>query len=322
MRRHNQILALVLVVQIALSVVVFWPRSAATSEGEPLFPDLESDAIAALTITDDQGSSIRLRKSSGEWTAPDADDYPAQGSKIEPVLEEIIGLDTGRLVTRTDSSHKRLQVAEEDFVRRVVLETKDGTRHTLYLGSSPSYGATHFRLEGQSEVYLTDDLTAAKVGANAAAWIDTAYFSIEQEKLTQVTLENENGAFVFTKSADNGWTMDGLEEGEEVNSNKISTVINKVSSIAMIRPLGAEEKESYGTDVPTATVTLEAGDQTVTLRVGSQDPDDNSYVIKTSESPYYVRVSKYVVQELVESGREDFIQPPPTPTPEGESDTD
>jgi hypothetical protein len=74
-------------------------------------------------------------------------------------------------------------------------------------------------------------------------------------------------------------------------------------------------------DEPSAVATIETADRTVTLRIGAQDPEDNSYVAISSESPYYVRVAEFSVQNLVENAREDFLEVPTTPTPEGESDT-
>ncbi len=77
-------------------------------------------------------------------------------------------------------------------------------------------------------------------------------------------------------------------------------------------------------DNPIAVVTLrtqseEEGTKNYTLRVGAKDPEDNSYVVISSESPYYARVSEFAVQRFVEAVREDFLELPPTPeaTPEG-----
>jgi hypothetical protein len=96
-------------------------------------------------------------------------------------------------------------------------------------------------------------------------------------------------------------------------------LIQQAASVNMVRPLGKEEQAVYGMDEPNAVVTLEADDKTITLRVGAKDPADNSYVVTSSESPYYVRVSAYSLKNLVENTRHDFLQKPPTPTP-GKSD--
>jgi len=325
MKRHNQILAAVLVVQIILSVVVFWPRSAASAEREPLFPDLEADDIVALTITEPEGKSVTLQQVEEDWILPDADDYPAQASKVTPLLEKIVGLTTGRLVTRTDASHKRLQVATDDFARRIDFETTDGETHSLYLGSSPSYGAIHFRVEGQSEVYLASDINTYEVGATAASWVDTTYLNIPQGDVTAVTLENRNGQFAFVKegAGEEGggtWTMEGLTADEMLDGGKVDALLRQAGLVNLIESLGKEDQPEYGMDEPGAVVTLSTGEKTVTLRVGAKDPDDNSYVVTSSESPYYVRVAEYSVKELVENAREDFLRQEPTPTPEANLD--
>jgi hypothetical protein len=316
MKWHNQILTGILVIQIILGVVVFWPKSAATGASESLFPELAADDIVALNITDADDNSIQLRKVGDDWVLPDADDYPAQADKITPLLDKIMGLATGRLVTRTDASYKRLQVAPNDFMRRIDFETADGTKYTLYLGSSPQYGATHFRVDGQSETYLTNELSTWDTNATAASWVDTAYLSVPEDDITKMTLENANGPFTFTKDDEGAWTMDGLAADETLDETKVTDSIRRAASVNMTSPLGQEEKASYGMERPNAVVTLETEDKTVTLRVGAKDPDDNSYIVTSSESPYYVRVSEYSVKDLVEKTRDDFLQLPPTPTPE------
>jgi len=326
MKRHNQILASILVIQVVLSVVVFWPRSAATGQSGPVFPDLEAENIVALTIADADGKSIALRKVTGNgstelaevWVLPDADDYPAQADKITPLLEDIVGLTTGRLVTRTDASHKQLQVAPNDFQRRIEFETNDGKKRAFYLGSSPSYGATHFRVADQNETYLTNDMTVWETNATASSWIDTSYLSVPQDEVTKLTLQNANGTFTFMKDEDDQgtWTMAGLAEDETLDEAKVNGIVRQATSVTMVRPLGKGEQAAYGMDAPKAVVTLETAERTITLRVGTQDPSDSTYVVFSSASPYYVRVSEYSVKDLVETTGDDFLQPPPTPMPE------
>jgi hypothetical protein len=321
MKRHHQILAGILAIQVVLTIVVFWPRPAATGGGDPIFPDLEAKDIVALTITASDDESIALRQVGEEWVLPEADDYPSEAGKITLLLDNIVGLTTSRLVTRTAASHERLQVSANDFVRRLDFETADGAKHTLYLGSSPSYGATHFRVEGQNEAYLTDTINTWDVGVEASNWIDTTYVSVPEEEVTEMTLENTNGTFVFTKNSQGEWRMTGMPETEILDEAKVTGLIRRVASLSMTEPLGKEELAEYGMDEPQAVATLETADTTVTLRVGAQDPEDISYVVISSESPYYVRVSEYSVEDLVTRTREDFYKEEPTPTPEVETAT-
>jgi len=316
MKRHNQILAGVLVIQIILSAIVFWPRPPTTAAGKPLFADLAADDIVALTITDADDSSIELKRVTGDWVLPGVDDYPVREGTVTPFLEKVVGLNTDRLVTRTDASHRRLQVAADDFERRIDFETKDGARYTIYLGSSPRYGSTHFRVDRRSETYLTSQLSVWDSNADAGSWVDTVYLSIPQDTITKVTVENNSGTLIFTKDAEGTWTMEGLAVDETLDESAVTELVQRAASVNMTSPLGKEDLPAYGMDKPNAVMTIETDGKTTTLQVGAKDPDENSYVVTSSESSYYVRVSEFTVRDLVEKTRGDFIELPPTPTPE------
>ena len=316
MNRLQQILAGILVVQVAFIAVAFWPRTAAPGAGAPVFPNLEAGDIVAVTVTDADGESIQLRKQDDGWVLPEADGFPAEADKVSPVLEKMTGLTTSRLVTRTAASHKRLQVSADEFVERIDLETVGGEQLALWLGSSRQYGAMHFRVEGQNETYLTGDLTTYEMRAEPAAWIDTSYVSIDQASVEKMTLQNADGSFTFTRDEDDNWIMAGLGSDETLDQATVDSLLSRAASVNMERPLGKEEQPEYGMDQPNAVVRLETADASVTIRVGAQDPEDESYVIISSESPYYVRVASYSVQDLVDKTRDGFLQLPPAQTPE------
>jgi hypothetical protein len=320
MNRRNLILIGVLVLQLVVAAVVFWPRATASeTAGQSLFPGVEADRIVGLTMSDAEGKSIQLARSADGWVLPEAGDYPCQEEKVPVLLTKIVGLKADRLVTQTSSSHKRLKVAEDAFERRIEFELADGTRHRLYLGTSPSFRAIHVRADSQDQVYLTSDLTSQDAAAEAADWVNQDYLSVPAEQIVAVTLENANGRFEFEKGGDT-WTMKGLAAGEALNEGAVEALVNRAALTTLLQPLGKEDKETYGLQKPNAIVTIqthsdEAGDKTYTLWVGAKDAADNSYVVKSSGSEYYVRVSEYSAQDLVEKGRADFLQLPPTPTP-------
>lgn len=321
MNRTNQILAAVLAVQIVLVAVVFWPRPAASvASGQPLFPGVEADQIVRMTVTDATGNQIKLAKSMGAWVLPEADDYPTQQNKVPELLAKIVALKTDRLVAQTPASHKRLKVADGTFERLIEVELADGATHRLYLGTSPSYGASHVRADDQNEVYLAS-LSISDVGVQASSWVDTLYLSLTQDQIVALTLENKNGRFEFEKDDAGTWTMKGLAADETLNENNMTSLVTRVSSLQMVGPLGKTEQDGYGLKQPNAVVTVNTRDgegnvKTYSLRVGAKSGEDNSYVVISSESPYYVRMSEYTVKDFVERTRDDFLELPPTPTPE------
>ncbi len=319
MNRRNQILTGILVLQLILGLVVLWPRSTASGgEGESLFPGVEASDILALTLTGAGSERLKLARYDGQWVLPEADDYPCLKDKVPLLLDKLLQLRTDRLVTQTEASHKRLKVAGDEYERLVEFELADGSHHRLYLGSSPSYGVSHIRADDQAEVYLASALSAADVAVQPSSWVERAYLDVPVDQNVALTLENEQGRFEFAKEGES-WSLKDLAIGETLDEASVKTLVNKARYATLLRPLGKERQPSYGLDEPRAVVTLqthgEEGDKTYTLWVGAQDPADSSYVVKSSESDYYVRVSEYAVKDLVEKGREDFLQQAPTPTP-------
>ena len=316
MNRTQRILAIVLAVQIVLSVVAFRPR-AGRAGGGALFPDLKTADVVAMTLTDGDGNTVQLRQVNGSWVLPAADDYPAVAGTITAALDKVVALDTRRLVTRTSSSHKRLQVAADSFAVRLELETASGAKHTLYLGSSPSYGSTHFRAEGSDETYLANDLTTWTFDAQAVSWVDTAYFTVAPDTLRTVTVKNAKGTLTFNRDAQGNWTLAELPAGEELAQDAANQTLTRATSVTLVEPLGKTRRPEYGLDRPLAVVTLQPKEgEPITLLVGAQDATDQSYVVQASTSPYVVRVSQYSIQELVENGLAEYLAPEETPTPQ------
>ena len=319
MNKLQRILIVILGLQLALGVFVFWPRPVASSAGQALLGEVKVEDITGLAITDEQGASTRLVKSGEGWNAPDAGGYPADASKITPVLDKLVAIKSGKLIARTPASQAQLQVADGKFVRKVELAQAGGAAHTIYLGSSGGSQAVHVRLGGKDEVYLASGLATWEIDANLLSWIDPIYLTVPAADITSFTLKNQQGEFNLTKDAQGAWQLAGLESGETLDANKATTLVNSVTSLRMTKPLGKTEDAAWGLAQPSATVTLQvkSGDQTktITLTVGAKDATDNSYVVKSSESEYYARVAEFSMQELVGRDRAGFLVATPTPAP-------
>lgn len=321
MTRFQRILAIILVLQISLSAFVLWPRTSAAAETVTLFPGIETADIESLILADNTGQRVELQRLASGWTLANSDDFPADSAKIEALLAKITALQTSRLVTQSAASHKRLQVDEDDFVRRVEMTLKDGPVQSFFVGSSPNPSATHIRRSDQDETYLVTDLASWEVGATAQSWIDAAYVNLNREEITRIILENAHGSFQFDKQPDDTWTMLGLTEDETLYMDNFNPILNQTVGLRMVAPLGLEDKPEYGLADPLAKITItsvSAEDNSTTsrvLRIGAQLAEGTDYAAKWSESSYYVRVAEFSVQDLINRTRDELIQPPATPVP-------
>lgn len=325
MSKRNQILAGILLAQVLLAVFVLWPRSAPASAGAPLFADFKASDVTSLKISDRDQHVVELKRVGSDWVLAAADDFPADASKVTPILDKIAAIKTNRLVTRTSDSHKRLQVAADDFLRKVEFTLAGGAVHTLFIGSAPGARATHVRADQQNEVFLASDLSSYEVGAQESSWIKTTYVSITQTDMIGLTVANITGTLQFSKDVSGTWTLAGLPAGAALDTGAVSSLVSQAANVTLLEPLGKQNKPEYGLDKPQATVTarVKSGDQpvtTLTLTIGAKDTADNSYYVKSSASEYIVKVSEYSVRDFIAKTAPDFVQPPspaPNTTPSG-----
>ncbi len=323
---RNKILAAGIVLQIAVLAVVFWPESAGPPP-EPLLQDVSATDVAALTITDERGRQIRLAKGGDGCVMPDADDFPCNGEQLTSLIDRTVAVTTGNLVTKTEDSHRRLQVHADEFLRLIEVEQSSGAKQKMYLGSSPRPRSAHVRADGDDTVYVTSALADFDVPSEAVSWIETRYFTVPERDVVSITLENENGTFDLRKDADDNWSIVGLEADEEFRQVGLDALLNRATKLDVRRPLGKSEEDSYGLNEPAALVTVQtsaegAPNGTYTIEIGIKDPDDfQGQLTKYSGSPYYVMAPAWTVAEFTGKKREDFIVQPPTTNTIGETPT-
>jgi hypothetical protein len=322
MKKQNQILTGLLVLQIILLAIVFWPEPSVASD-EQLFDDLSADEIVQLTLHDAQGKQLVLAQKEGKWVLPEMDDYPVLEEPVNQLIDQIVAIRGDRIVAQSSSSHDRLKVSAQSFERLIEFEQQDGTQHKLYLGTSPRYQVLHVRPDDREAVYLALGLTAYEARPEASAWVDTTYLSIARDQIVSFTLANEHGQFKFSKDENDEWSLEGLATGEALNPTSVNSLVNRVANVSLERPLGTEEQGDYGMDDPQAVVTVQTQDEennenTYVLRVGAQVTEDEEvgYIVKSATSPYFVVAPEYTVTDLIEKQRQDFLQPAATPSPE------
>ena len=326
LNRTNQILIGVLVLQLILVVVAFWPQPAPVAAGEVFFHGLEPDQVVYVTIRDGQGEEIEFSKELDTWVLTDTGSYPCIQTKVAELLSALTDLETGRLVTQTPASHKRLKVSSQDYQHRIEFRMADGAIHAVYVGTSPSYGASHVRVEGQNQVYLTSNLSGGVVGTRPSLWIETEYLTVPREQVTSVVLENASGRHEFVQDEEGTWGLRYLAEGEASNPSAVSTLVNRAISLRMVRPLRITEQASYGLDDAGAKITIQTSEEdgtqrTYTLQVfvqveGTGEEATTNYIAKASTSPYTVMLSGAVAKDWVEKTRDDLLAVEPTPMPE------
>jgi Domain of unknown function (DUF4340) len=320
MNRRNEILVVALVVQLVLILLITTLRApASAASSKPLFDGVKASDVQHITVQDTGGSKIELAQKNGAWVLPANDDFPANGAKVATFIDKILKVQSGQLIARTSSSYERLKVADGNYAQRVDLQMSDGKSRTLLIGSSAGGSSVYVRAGGAAEVWSTEALNSTDASVSAVGWITSTLFTIQPGQLSGMTIANSNGTFSFT-NMNNAWVLKGLSMGENLDQTKLTDMLSRISTLDITSPLGKTAKPVYGLQSPSATITLTlqqsaASSKPIVVYVGVKNSTDNTYSVFTTESPYYVQVSGYSLDDFVTNSRKDFlIVPTAVPT--------
>ncbi len=342
--RSNILLLVVLLVQAVLLAI-----SVATSFGgqarlvEPILPRMSAAEINLLSFSDDLGNAVTVAKGEDGWALPDADDFPVDGAKVDSLLEKIASLDTRRLVATNPANFNRLEVDDEDFRRKIHVESGSANA-ALILGGSGGADTVYVRRAGEDNVYLGVGLNSWELSTQISTWIDASYVNVAQDDVLEIRVENDEGQFTFVRDGE-GLTYADLGEDEVLEDTKLPIILRNAATIRLLEPLGREALDEYEMAEPRVTVQvryrklvevdepavaadanelddsaeelsesetdgaeLEYTEAIYTLTFGAEMED--GVVLKSSEAEYYVLARDTVFKAFNDISRADLVKAP------------
>ncbi len=333
--RSNILLTILLLAQVVLltiSVVISSGR-----EARPVVPIAAGIAAADVekfSFTDDLDNEVTFARRDDGWVLPGADDFPVDSDKIEEILDKIAGLDTRRLIASNPANFARLEVSDEDFRRKLSLES-GAASSTLYLGGSGGVDTVYARRAGEDNVYLGVGLSSWELSTQTSTWVDANYVNVPLEDLLEISVENAEGRFAFARDGDS-WLYTDLPAGEAFEDTKMPIVSRNAATIRLLEPLGLEALDEYELADPQAVVHVryrqavapvesadevpademeepEAGagqieytEEDYTLTFGASLED--GVVLKSSAADYHVLVRETVFNTFNDLKRADLIR--------------
>ncbi len=309
MSKIQKYLLAILGLQLILILVVFLFQRPVAASNNLIFPDLKMEMVTAINISDSAGNLVSFEKQGDQWVLPLQDDFPVKGELVQQFLEKLATIRDNRLVTRSEASHDRLSISDENFERKVEI-TINGNKEVIYFGSSPTTGNIHFRLNGNTEVYLTNALTSAQISTSIASWVDTVLFQVSSGSVKKIEITNNAGEFIFEPGSESVWSGQPLEEGYQFDQSKWSSLLSGFTSLRFFEPVSKSEKTEYGFETPQAVMDIEYGTEanpslSGKLVIGSQDELGNYYVA-WSESEYIYLIPSYNAERYVNLTADDY----------------
>ena len=300
--------ALVLAVQLVLVVVAWWPSGSSGARGPAI--DVDRDAIERIEIAlrpvgEAEPEPAVLVKGDDGWTVASAANYPATESKVEEMLDKLLGLHTGMPITTSPTSHDALKVGDETYGRRIVIATADDS-HEWLVGAATSR-SVNLRRVGEDEVYRASGSGEWSFRDSSSSYFDTTYVDADPAAFSAVSVRNDAGELSFEK-VDGVWRLTDTGEDEQSDAAKIESFLQSVARLRMSEPVGTEVTPEHGLDDgPRIDWTVASEDQSEFggYAVGAEVEGDR--FVKAVGRPFVVRARRSDLRRLLEASRSEFL---------------
>jgi hypothetical protein len=311
MQKTIGMLAVLLAAQLLLAVGMSFtgPNLAAHRQDAPLLA-LGEGAVDQLVIEDSDKTQIVLARQDDGWVLPATGNFPADGHKVDQLVERLKGLQRGLAVATTPGAQKRFKVSDDNFERRVTLARGDTNLATLYLGTSPGMHRVHARTGDDTAVYAVN-FAVYEAPVKAMDWEDKTVLRIPRNDIGKITLAELTLTRQPDKAAppddDTGkpgqttWNSTGLADGEMLKQADADALAQQLADLLVGSVLGTEMKPEYGLEKPALVLGVQRTDGTaVEYRLGKREAD-NDYVIKASSRPEYFRLPGFTGDALIKA---------------------
>lgn len=315
-----------LAIQLAIVAALIAVKSGGSVEPEP-FLEFDADAVDALSVSGGQGE-VALAKKDDAWQLPEG--LPADGAKVDGVIEKLADAAGGWPVATSASVHERFELTEDNHQRRVKLSAGDDTVADIYLGTSPGYRKTHARRADDDDIYAIT-FSNYEAGMKDSDWLDKSLLRPDGA-LTALRYNGTGGAespaplFALAKDEEGVWaaasgaaldqtkveTLAGRFTGLTVTGVSETTTDEVLAAVSVDEETpedetvvgdeadaddAAAESDAEEPETPAKMVFAladDAGDATLTIR----RVDDNDYVAVSDRLPGVYKLSSYIAEQM------------------------
>lgn len=281
MSRRIPLLLGLLGVQALLAVLVLL-GSSGTDTARP-FLELDGGAVTGVTIGDPDGAVVTVTRTDDGWQI---DGLPANGDKIEEVIEALTSSAASWPVATSTSSQERFEVTEQSFQRRLGFEGAEGVLAEVFLGTSPGFRRVHARVAGDEAIYSID-FAVHRVPTGRDDWLDKKLLA--SESVRRITFPDGQ---VLSRGEDETWQLDGEPVDEEA-ADRLATRIEGLSVLGLHDPEGDES--AFG-EVRTVAVEADSGAYELSFR---HDEGEDEYLLGTDRFAESFRVASYLAEQIL-----------------------
>lgn len=225
MNRYIQILAVLILMQIAVSVFVMWPKSADRLSNVPLI-DLQKATITEMQLTDMENHTLSLVASANNWLVEqNGGSVQANNELVAELIKALTISPAGKPVSVSSESLSRFVVANEEFQWKIAISNNQDKTAVVYFGMPAGLNKRYVRRLDDANVYILDFSLTEKI-VNVRDWLKRDLISLPKMDLLSITsndyqLVNKNGS----------WQLANQSAKETVDPDIVGMFIARLSSL-------------------------------------------------------------------------------------------
>lgn len=270
-----------LCLQLVLAMALYWQlhRQSDLQAPQSLL-NFDRDQLDKIVIMSGEDTAT-LVNDGGHWSLPELGNLAVNSTQLTSAIDKLAGLMTRWPVATTPASHRRFQLQEDNFQRRIQLFQENNKIADLLLGSSPGFRKLHLRVVNDDKVYALP-LNTFDFPAKDPQWLDKTLLAIADIKAIQgadYRLAKGQGDQEDDKEkgdkAQDQWILQALSTNEQapLNRDKAAALVNALSNL---RVLAWTSQPPAFTDSAVVTLLIEGEQQ-------------HTYQFLESENKYYIK---------------------------------
>ncbi|MFC3034746.1 DUF4340 domain-containing protein [Pseudoalteromonas fenneropenaei] len=328
MNKAITILSVALGTQVILAGALFYNSQNSFKTQAPVsLLSLEQQAITEIKLQEgDNENALTLVKNGEDWHLAEYPTLPLLDHKVSALTNTLINSKVNWPVSRTQASHERFKVADDNFEKRITYKLANDEVEVI-LGESPSFKKLYARNGDNNDVF-TIDFSAYQLSVDKNDWLNKSLLSVkdiseinqaglafEKTEIKQKAISDKNvdkssalpdiiNAKTSTKiSVETAWQVKApakLPEGQTLDTARIDELIEQFSSLTVT---AIADQEIVFEDIEKLSVKDANGKQFDFEFAQHED----SYYVKRSDFEHWFSLAKAQFENLANFKANDFF---------------
>ena len=245
--------------------------------------------IQEMTVKD-----VRFQKIDNAWKVEkDEEFFPIVAGAINQIEAYFLDAQLKGKVSQNSSKHEELRVSESSGIA-VTASTSNKKVVDIIIGGGFDALSSYIKKSDEDIVYLVSP--NGRHPFNKVEWRDlTIMQTVNNLQIEKISIEQEG---IFRELIKQGETIEWKEGETDLDPEKVKTLMSVLTGTKASDIFAVSDDTSDAFESPKATIQLDIKDQdSVTITVGKEAPDNEYYVHNPVRNDYLFTVSQTTIDD-------------------------